>query len=86
MVRRTSNRDLHFHDFRHDCGSGLAEGKVPLHEDSGVAGHASITTTQRHLNATLESLKRSMAVLDRRSSSGHPTASGEVKTDAAKIA
>jgi integrase len=78
--------DLHFHDLRHECGSRLAEGKVPLHEIQALLGHASITTTQRYLNATLDSLKRSMSVLEGRSSSGHPTASTEEKSDAQKIA
>src|SRR3954453_21875214 len=42
--------DLHFHDLRHECGSRLAEGGVPLLEIQALLGHASITTTQRYLN------------------------------------
>jgi len=57
--------DLHFHDMRHECASRLAEGGVPLHEIQALLGHASITTTQRYLNATLEALRKSVTVLER---------------------
>ena len=56
--------DLHWHDLRHECGSRLAERGVPLHEIRYLMGHASLTTTQRYLNATLESLKKSVKVLE----------------------
>jgi integrase len=78
--------DLHFHDLRHECGSRLAEGNVRLHEIQALLGHASISTAQRYLNATLESLRRSMAVLDRRSSSGHPRGAAASSADQREIA
>ena len=56
--------DLHWHDLRHECGSRLAERGVPLHEIQYLMGHAALTTTQRYLNATVESLKRSVKVLE----------------------
>ena len=56
--------DLHWHDLRHECGSRLAERGVPLHEIQYLMGHASLTTTQRYLNATVESLKESVKVLE----------------------
>jgi integrase len=55
---------LHWHDLRHECGSRLAERGVPLHEIQYLMGHASLTTTQRYLNATVESLKESVKVLE----------------------
>ena len=57
--------DLHWHDLRHECGSRLAERGVPIHEIQYLMGHASIVTTQRYLNATLDSLKKSVKVLER---------------------
>ncbi len=58
------NGDLHWHDLRHECGSRLAERGVPLHEIQYLMEHASLTTTQRYLNATVEALKKSVKVLE----------------------
>ena len=56
--------DLHWHDLRYECGSRLAKRGVPLYEIQYLLGHASIVTTQRYLNVTLESLSRSVKVLE----------------------
>lgn len=64
--KRVSNRtalakiDLHWHDLRHEALSRLAGDGVPIHELQLLAGHASITTTQRYMNARATSLAMSM--------------------------
>lgn len=64
--RRVSNRetlarmDLRWHDLRHEALSRLADDGVPVHELQMLAGHASIATTQRYMNARANSLAESM--------------------------
>jgi integrase len=64
--QRPSNRkalariNLHWHDLRHEALSRLADDGVPVHELQPLAGHASITTTQRYMNARANSLAESM--------------------------
>lgn len=64
--QRVANRDvlarldLHWHDLRHEALSRLADDGVPVHELQLLAGHASITTTQRYMNARANSLAESM--------------------------
>jgi integrase len=64
--QRVANRDvlaridLHWHDLRHEALSRLADDGVPVHELQLLAGHASITTTQRYMNARATSLATSM--------------------------
>ena len=59
--KRVSNRkalaqiDLHWHDLRHEALSRLADDGVPVHELQLLAGHSSITTTQRYMNARASS-------------------------------
>ena len=52
--------NLHWHDLRHEALSRLADDGVPVHELQMLAGHASITTTQRYMNARANSLAESM--------------------------
>ena len=64
--QRPSNRkalaqiNLHWHDLRHEALSRLADDGVPVHELQLLAGHASITTTQRYMRARANSLAESM--------------------------
>ena len=64
--KRVSNRkalaqiDLHWHDLRHEALSRLADDGVPVHELQLLAGHSSITTTQRYMNARASPLAESM--------------------------
>jgi integrase len=66
LMRAWANRDvlaridLHWHDLRHEALSRLADDGVPVHELQLLAGHASITTTQRYMNARANSLATSM--------------------------
>jgi integrase len=52
--------DLHWHDLRHEALSRLADDGVPVHELQLLAGHSSITTTQRYMNARANSLAESI--------------------------
>ena len=45
---------------RHEALSRLADDAVPVHELQMLAGHASITTTPRYMNARANSLAESM--------------------------
>ena len=49
-----------WHDLRHEALSRLADDGVPVHELQMLTGHASITTTQRYMNARANSLAGSM--------------------------
>src|SRR5262249_5638151 len=51
--------NLHWHDLRHEALSRLADDGVPVHELQMLAGHASITTTQRYMNARANALAES---------------------------
>src|SRR6266540_4887265 len=81
--KRVSNRkalaqiDLHWHDLRHEALSRLADDGVPVHELQLLAGHSSITTTQRYMNARASSLAESMRL--ERASDGSIVSSRLVK-------
>ena len=51
---------MDFDDLRHEALSRLADDGVPVHELQLLAGHASITTVQRYMNARANSLAESM--------------------------
>jgi len=56
--------DLHWHDLRHEYASRLVERGVPLAQVRDLLGHASITTTERYDNQTLNSLKSAAGKLE----------------------
>jgi integrase len=66
--------DLHFHDLRHEAGSRMHEGGMPLHHVQQFLGHADLSTTSRYLNAPLTHLKTSMQKLDETRNGGKPVA------------
>ncbi len=59
---RTIN--LHWHDMRHEYASRLVERGVPLAQVRDLLGHASITTTERYDNQTLDNLQAAAAKLE----------------------
>jgi integrase len=40
--------EVTFHDLRRACLTNLAESGMAIHELKAVAGHASVTTTEKH--------------------------------------
>jgi integrase-like protein len=81
--QRLSNRkelaqiNLHWHDLRHEALSRLADDGVPVHELQMLAGHASITTTQRYMNARANSLAESMRLARERRANRVPQSDDE---------
>jgi len=57
--------NLHWHDLRHEYASRLVERGVPLAQVRDLLGHASITTTERYDNQTLENLQAAVLKLER---------------------
>jgi integrase len=56
--------NLHWHDMRHEYASRLVERGVPLAQVRDLLGHASITTTERYDNQTLDNLQAAAAKLE----------------------
>jgi hypothetical protein len=61
--------NLHWHDLRHEYASRVVERHVPLAQVRDLLGHASIVTTERYDNQTLENLQAAAARLE----SGKPS-------------
>jgi integrase len=57
--------DLHWHDLRHEYASRLVEQGVPLAQVRDLLGHASIVTTERYDNQTVQALQLAAAKLER---------------------
>ncbi len=55
--RRAQVHGMKWHDLRHTYASRLTERGVPLSQVRDLLGHASITTTERYDNQTLEALQ-----------------------------
>ena len=47
---------LRRHDLRHTGLIWMADGRVPVHVLQKIAGHGSITTTQRYLHLNMQSI------------------------------
>ena len=48
--------DLRWDDLRHECGSRLAEGGMDVRRVQELLGHATITTTERYFNTSVEAI------------------------------
>ena len=72
--------NLRWHALRHEYASRLVEQGVPLAQVRDLLGHASITTTERYDNQTLENLQLAVRKLER----GH-TFAGTKFQDSFKI-
>jgi integrase len=62
--RRFRDINLHWHDLRHEYASRLVERGVPLAQVRDLLGHASIITTERYDNQTLEALQAAVERLE----------------------
>jgi integrase len=65
FYQRFREINLHWHDLRHEYASRLVERSVPLSQVRDLLGHASITTTERYDNQTIESLQTAAKRLER---------------------
>jgi integrase len=74
--------NLHWHDLRHEYASRLVERHVPLAQVRDLLGHASIVTTERYDNQTLESLQLAAARLERGEVFDSSHARSEARRDA----
>ena len=52
--------DLHWHDFRHECGSRYAEQGMDVRRIQYLMGHANLKTTERYLNVNQNLLGEAM--------------------------
>ncbi|MEO8521838.1 MAG: site-specific integrase, partial [Acidobacteriota bacterium] len=62
--QRLREINLHWHDLRHEYASRLVERGVPLAQVRDLLGHASILTTERYDNQTLEALQAAVERLE----------------------
>ena len=62
--QRAGIAGLRFHDLRHEAGSRLAEGGVPLHFVQAILGHSNLKQTSTYLNVPLGGLDQAMGKYD----------------------
>jgi integrase len=63
--KRAGLREIGWHTLRHTFCSELAARNVPLRTIQELAGHATITTTQRYLHGTPMAARNAIAILER---------------------
>jgi integrase len=59
-VKAGIDGDLHWHDLRHECGSRLAERGMDVRKVQELLGHASLATTQRYFNTSVQAVGAAM--------------------------
>lgn len=62
-VRRQTTKHLRRHDLRHTGLTWFADAGVPVHVLSKIAGHGSLTTTQRYLHSDARQITDAGAAL-----------------------
>jgi integrase len=65
VVTRLGHEHLRRHDLRHTGLTWLADAGVPVHHLQRIAGHGSITTTQRYLHPSKKSVTDAGVLLSR---------------------
>ncbi|MEU8666506.1 tyrosine-type recombinase/integrase [Streptomyces anulatus] len=63
MVTKLGYEHLRRHDLRHTALTRFADAEVPVHVLSGIAGHGSLSTTQRYLHPGVRKITAAGAAL-----------------------
>jgi integrase len=74
VVTRLGHEHLRRHDLRHTGLTWMADAGVPLHVLRKIAGHGSLTTTQRYLHPDLQSIINAGATLSTHLATTRPPA------------
>ncbi|HEX5566136.1 MAG TPA: tyrosine-type recombinase/integrase, partial [Streptomyces sp.] len=82
VVVRLGYEHLRRHDLRHTGLTWMADAGVPLHVLRKIAGHGSLTTTQRCLHPDKRSVELAGAALSAHLSAGRSDVSGVQQTPA----
>lgn len=64
-IKKAGIKDLRIHDLRHTFGTRLAQLGMDLYTIAKLLGHRDIRATQRYAHHSIQSLKRSMQVLNK---------------------
>jgi integrase len=78
VVTKLGYEHLRRHDLRHTGLTWMADAGVPLHVLRKIAGHGSLTTTQRYLHPDLRSVKLAGAALSAHLAAGRDVAGPKV--------
>ena len=65
VVTKLGYEHLRRHDLRHTGLTWMADAGVPIHHLRKIAGHGSLTTTQRYLHPDRDSISNAAVLLSR---------------------